>query len=127
MRRRWRRNSELSDERGVAMAEYISILAAIGAVVFFSHSYLGPWIADHLGVTALSIHYGDYVAGECPEGGYALTNTDELDISKKGPDPNKNGDTYLCDKIVNGEPGNGNTNQNQNLKDNNKLPWDSGG
>lgn len=34
-------------------------------------------------------------------------------------------DDYICDKGIPGG-GNGNTNQNHNIKDNNSRPWDDG-
>ncbi len=112
------------DERGVAMAEYLPLLAVLGLVVFFSFSFLGPWAANHLGVAALSVEYGDYVAGECPSGDWYLV--EEGQNKKNGQNVNQNGDYYICDKQIPGG-GNGNTNQNNNVKDNNSYPWDNNG
>jgi hypothetical protein len=109
------------------MVEYAPILAVIALALFCSVSYFGPYVANHLGIAALSVEYGDYAAGECPSGGYVMTHLDNIDTTKKGQqDPNANQDSFLCDKTVNGDPGNGNTNDNNNLKDNNKYPWDGG-
>ena len=112
------------DERGVVMAEYLPLLAVLGLVVFFSFSFLGPWAANHLGVAALSVEYGDYVAGECPSGDWYLV--EEGQDKKSGQNVNQNGDYYICDKQIPGG-GNGNTNQNNNVKDNNSYPWDNNG
>ena len=112
------------DERGAVMAEYLPLLAVLGLVVFFSFSFLGPWAANHLGVAALSVEYGDYVAGECPSGDWGLV--DEGQDKKNGQNVNVNGDYYICLKEIPGG-GNGNTNNNNNVKDNNSSPWDNSG
>ena len=106
------------DERGAVMAEYLPLLAVLGLVVFFSFSFLGPWAANHLGVAALSVEYGDYVAGECPSGDWGLVD--------EGQDKNNGQDYYICLKEIPGG-GNGNTNNNNNVKDNNSSPWDNSG
>ncbi len=113
------------DERGAVMAEYLPLLAVLGLVVFFSFSFLGPWAANHLGVAALSVEYGDYVAGECPSGEWKLIHETPETTKKNGQSVNQNGDYYICDKDIPGG-GNGNTNNNNNVKDNNSYPWDSG-
>ena len=125
---RWRgRKARLRNEHGLAMVEYAPILAVIALALFFSVSYFGPYVANHLGIAALSVEYGDYVAGECPSGGYILTLDDDDALDKKNGRPvNVNGDDYLCDKDVPGDPGNDNTDQNHNVKDNNNYPWDGG-
>ncbi len=110
------------DERGVTMAEYLPLLAVIGLVVFFSFSFLGPWAANHLGIAALSVEHGDYVAGECPSGDWYLVDAEQN--KKNGQNVNQNGDYYICDKGIPGG-GNGNTNNNNNVKDNNSYPWDN--
>ena len=110
------------DERGVAMAEYLPLLALIGLVVFFSVSFLGPWAANHLGIAALSVEYGEYVAGECPSGDWGLV--DDGQYKKNGQNVNVNGDTKVCLKDIPGG-GNGNTNNNSDVKDNNSYPWDN--
>lgn len=116
------------DERGLAMVEYVSILAAIAVAVMFALPAVGNWVNDELGTGGLSIHYGAYVAGECPSGGdWVLTHVDDAP-PKNGPDPNQNGDDYVCVKsgMGNGN-GNGNSGQNANNKDNNEDPVDNGG
>jgi Flp pilus assembly pilin Flp len=123
---RWRATAaDARDERGVAMAEYLPLLAVIAVVVMFALPALGGWVNDQLGIGGLSIHYGDYVAGECPDGNWALTNVADAP-AKNGPDPNLNGDNYVCVKVDTGS-GNGNTGQNANNKDNNTDPVDNGG
>ncbi len=104
------------------MAEYLPLLALIGLVVFFSVSFLGPWASNHRGVAALSVEYGDYVAGECPSGNWALV--DEGQYKKNGQSVNANGDAKICLKDLPGG-GTGNTNNNSNVKDNNSYPWDN--
>lgn len=113
------------DERGNAMVEYAPLLALIAVVVMFALPTLGNWINDELGVGGLSIEYGDYVAGECPDGNWLLTHVDDAP-QKNGPDPNQNGDNYVCIKDDTGD-GNGNTGNNANNKDNNSDPVDNGG
>jgi Flp pilus assembly pilin Flp len=126
---RWRTTAaDARGERGVAMAEYLPLLAVIAVVVMFALPALGGWVNDQLGIGGLSIHYGDYVAGECPSGGdWVLTNVEDAPV-KNGPDPNQNGDNYVCVKsgMGNGN-GNGNSGQNANNKDNNTDPVDNGG
>jgi Flp pilus assembly pilin Flp len=124
---RWRgRKAKLRNERGAAMAEYTPLLAVIALALFFSVSFFGPWVANHLGIAALSVEYGAYVAGDCPSGGYNLT-YDEGSLEKVNGKPvNVNGDEFICDKDVPGDPGNGNTDQNHDVKDNNNYPWDGG-
>jgi len=112
------------DERGAVMAEYLPLLVVLGLVVFFSFSFLGPWAANHLGVAALSVEYGDYVAGECPSGDWGLV--DEGQNKKNGQNVNVNGDYYICLKEIPGG-GNGNTNNTSDVKDNNSYPWDNSG
>jgi Flp pilus assembly pilin Flp len=124
---RWRgRKARLRNEHGNAMAEYAPLLAVIALGLFFSVSYFGPYVANHLGIAALSVEYGAYVAGECPSGGFILT-PDEGSLEKVNGKPvNVNGDTFICDKDVPGDPGNGNTDKNHDVKDNNNYPWDGG-
>ena len=45
--------------------------------------------------------------------------------AKNGPDPNVNGDNYVCVKSDTGD-GNGNSGDNANNKDNNVDPVDNG-
>lgn len=115
------------DERGLAMPEYTIILALIAVVVMFALPVFGGWVNDELGIGGLSVEYGDFVAGECPDGGWVLTHVDDAP-EKNGPDPNQNGDNYVCVKsgMGNGN-GNGNSGQNANNKDNNTDPIDNGG
>jgi hypothetical protein len=82
-------------------------------------------VANHLGIAALSVEYGDYVAGECPSGDWQMTSAEGALPKKNGQDVNQNHDNYICDKGIPGG-GNGNTNQNHNVKDNNGYPWDGG-
>ena len=109
------------------MAEYAPILAVIAFVVFFSITFLGPWVADHIGIAALSIEYGNHAVGECPSGDWTMTEiTDKAALPKKNDqDVNANQDEFICDKGIPGG-GNGNTDLNHNVKDNNSRPWDSG-
>ncbi len=110
------------------MAEYAPLLAVIALALFFSVSYFGPYVANHLGIAALSVEYGAYVAGECPSGDWDLTDVRSPNTTipkKNGQDVNQNGDDYICDKDIPGG-GNGNTNQSHNVKDNNSYPWDDG-
>lgn len=117
--------SGVDNERGLAMVEYAPILALIAVVVMFTLPTLGNWVNDELGVGGLAVHYGDYVAGECPAGNWTLTHVSEAP-PKNGPDPNQNGDNYVCVKSDTGN-GNGNTGQNANNKDNNSDPVDNAG
>ena len=124
--RRWLgRKAKLDDERGVAMVEYLPLLSVIAFVVFFSFAFLGPWVANHLGVTALSIHYGDHVAGECPEGNWVFG--EPSNTKKNGQNVDANQDGRICDKDIPGDPGEGNNGENHNVKDNTRLPWETGG
>ena len=105
------------DERGVAMAEYLPLLAVIGLVVVFSFSYAGPWIHDQL-IDASVALYGD---SGCPAGGYQLT----LDPTQaNGIDRDLNGDGWYCSKTEANQgvdlPGNGNNGSNADIKDNNR-------
>ena len=118
------RPARLRNERGLAMAEYAPLLAVIALALFFSVSFFGPWVSDQLGVGGLAIEYGDYVAGECPDGSWDLTHIDDAP-AKNGPDPNQNGDNYVCVKSDIGS-GNGNSGQNANNKDNDVDPVDNG-
>ena len=79
---------------------------------------------DQLGVGGLSVDHGDYVAGVCPDGDWDLTHIKDAP-PKNGPDPNQNGDQYVCVKSDTGS-GNGNTGQNANNKDNSSDPVDNG-
>lgn len=119
--------ARLRNERGVSMLEYTFIIALIGVILVGILSFLGGWTNDKLGVGGLSIQYGDYVAGECPgTGDWVLTHVSKAP-PKNGPDPNQNGDDYVCVKSgQGGGNGNGNSGQNANNKDNNKDPVDNG-
>ena len=64
------------------------------------------------------------MAGECPDGNWDLTHIDDAPV-KSGPDPNQNGDDYVCVKNDTGS-GNGNSGQNANNKDNSVDPVDNG-
>ncbi len=114
----------LRNERGVSMLEYTFLIALIAVILVGILSFFGGWTNDKIGVGALSIQYGDYVAGECPDGNWDLTHIDDAPV-KNGPDPNQNGDNYVCVKSDTGS-GDGNTNQNANNKDNNEDPVDNG-
>ena len=114
----------LRNEHGVSMVEYTFLISLIAVAVIASLSFFGPSVSNHLGVGGLSIHYGDYVAGECPDGNWDLTHTDDAPV-KNGPDPNQNGDSYVCVKSDTGSGG-GNSGQNANNKDNNEDPVDNG-
>jgi Flp pilus assembly pilin Flp len=116
--------AKLRNERGVSMLEYTFLIALIGVILVGILSFLGGWTNDELGVGGLSIRYGDYVAGECPDGSWDLTHIDDAPV-KNGPDPNQNGDDYVCVKNDVGS-GNGNSGQNANNKDNGVDPVDNG-
>jgi hypothetical protein len=109
------------------MAEYAPILALIAFTVFFSVAFLGPWVANNIGVAGLSVEYGGYAVGECPSGDWGMKNvTTQSTIPKKnGQEVNANGDDFICDKDIPGG-GNGNTDKNHDVKDNNSQPWDNG-
>ena len=126
VQRRWRATTaRLRNERGVSITEYSFIMAAIALALVSLISFFGPWVGNQLGVGGLSIRYGDYVAGECPDGNWDLTHIDDAPV-KSGPDPNQNGDNYICVKNVDPDTGNGNTGQNANNKDNSVDPVDNG-
>ena len=118
IRRLWTAGrARVRDERGVAMAEYLPLLAVIGLVVLFSFSYAGPWVHDQLIDASIAL-YGD---SGCPEGGYHLT----LDPAPaNGVDRDLNGDSWYCskDEANTGTdlPGNGNNNNNADIKDNDR-------
>jgi len=116
--------ARLRNERGVSMLEYTFIIALIGVILVGILSFLGGWTNDKLGIGGLAIQYGDYVAGECPEGNWDLTHIDDAPV-KSGPDPNQNGDNYVCVKSDLGQ-GNGNTGNGADNKDNNDDPVDNG-
>ena len=116
--------AKLRNERGVSMLEYTFLIALIGVILVGILSFLGGWTYDELGVGGLSIRYGDYVAGDCPDGNWDLTHIDDAPV-KSGPDPNQNGDDYVCVKSDVGS-GNGNSGQNANNKDNGVDPVDNG-
>ncbi len=124
MRNRWhiRRlwtaaRSRARDERGVAMAEYIPLLAVISLVVFFSFSYAGPWVYDQLIDASIPL-YGD---SGCPDGQYHLTQNPP---PANGVDRDLNGDSWYCSKEEANAgtdlPGNGNNGNNADIKDNNR-------
>lgn len=107
---RWHRADRCRNERGLAMAEYTPLLAVIALGIFFSVSYFGGAVSDLLG------------GGECPGGDWGkhhvmnVTSGDKkqaLDEDEKG-----NRDGMVCTKKPNGG-GNGNSGNNQNVKDNN--------
>ena len=83
-----------------------------------------PWADRRRGVGGLSVDHGDYVAGVCPDGNWDLTHIKDAP-AKNGPDPNLNGDQYVCVKSDTGS-GDGNTGQNANNKDNISDPVDNG-
>ena len=116
--------AKLRNERGVSMLEYTFLIALIAVALIGILSFFGGSINDKLGVGGLSIRYGDYVAGECPDGNWDLTHIDDATV-KSGPDPNQNGDDYVCVKSDVGS-GEGNSGQNANNKDNNEDPVDNG-
>jgi len=123
--RLWRAaTARLRNERGVSMVEYTFIVSLIAVALIGILSFLGSSINDQLGRGGLSIEYGDYVAGECPDGNWDLTHIKDAP-PKSGPDPNQNGDNYVCVKSDVGS-GEGNSGQNANNKDNNEDPVDNG-
>ena len=123
--RLWRAGTaRLHNERGVSMVEYTFIISLIAVALVGILSFFGDSINDQLGQGGLSIRYGDYVAGECPEGNWDLTHVDDAP-EKSGPDPNQNSDNYVCVKSDVGS-GEGNSGQNANNKDNNEDPVDNG-
>lgn len=105
------RKARLRSERGVAMAEYVSILAVIALVVLFGLAAMGNSVSDALG------------GADCQAGGdwtkqpvWAVDNGDKkqaLDEDQKG-----NGDGWVCTKNPNGG-GNGNQGNNSNIMENN--------
>lgn len=117
-RSRWTARAARSrNERGLAMVEYTPLLAVIALVLFFSVSYFGPWVYEQF-IDASLPFYGD--AG-CPAGQYHLT----LDpIPANGVDRDLNEDTWYCTKDEANQgtdlPGNGNNNNNADIKDNNR-------
>ncbi len=118
MQGRWTvRHPVLHDERGAAMAEYAPLLALISLVVMFSYAFAGPWVYDQLIDASIPL-YGD---SGCPAGQYQLT----LDPPPaNGVDRDLNGDAWYCikEEANAGEdlPGNGNTEKNSDVKDNNR-------
>ncbi len=110
------------DERAVAMAEYLPLLAVIGLVVFFSFAYAGPWAYDQLIDASIAL-YGD---SGCPEGQYELIHESEMyGVSMpNGADRDLNEDGWYCMKTEASQdqdlPGNGNNGNNADIKDNNR-------
>ena len=105
------------NERGNAMAEYTPLLAVIALVLFFSISYLGPWVNEQF-IDAGIPFYGD---DRCPSGQYHLTNNP---AAANGVDRDLNEDGWYCSKDESNEgtdlPGNGNNNHHADIKDNNR-------
>ncbi len=99
------------DESGVAMAEYLPLLAVIALLVMFAVAFVGPWVGDQLVDAAVPL-YG------CPPPFALVTHEDPQLPSVHGVDRDLNGDGYLCVQEVSGE-GNGNTGVRRNVKDNN--------
>jgi len=110
------------DERGVAMAEYVPLLALISLVVFFSFSYAGPWVYDQMIDASIAL-YGD---SGCPEGEYGLVHESQLQGVQmpNGGDRDQNEDGWYCMKTEASQdqdlPGNGNNGDNADIKDNNR-------
>ena len=99
------------DENGVAMAEYLPLLAVIALLVMFAVSFVGPWVGDQLVDAAVPLH-------GCPPAFGLVTHEDSQPPSAHGVDRDLNGDGYLCVQEVPGN-GNGNTGVRYNVKDNN--------
>ncbi len=110
------------DERGVAMAEYVPLLALISLVVFFSFSYAGPWVYDQMIDASIAL-YGD---SGCPEGQYGLVHESQLQGVQmpNGGDRDQNKDGWYCMKTEASQdqdlPGNGNNTNNADIKDNDR-------
>ena len=101
------------DENGVAMAEYLPLLAVIALLVMFAVAFVGPWVGDQLVDAAVRLH-------GCPEPFSLVTHEDDPQPpSVRGVDRDLNGDGYLCVQEVPGN-GNGNTGVRYNVKDNNR-------
>ena len=118
MRNRWTAiTARIRNERGNAMAEYTPLLAVIALLLFFSVSYLGPWVSEQF-IDAGIPFYGD--AG-CPAGQYNLVRDP---IAANGADRDLNEDGWYCSKDEANEgtdlPGNANNNNNADIKDNNR-------
>lgn len=105
------------NERGLAMVEYTPLLAVIALLLFFSVSWFGPWVYERLIDASLPL-YGN---AACPAGQYYIT-VDPPPAN--GVDRDLNGDGWYCMKDESSAdtdlPGNGNNNQNADIKDNNR-------
>ena len=99
------------NENGVAMAEYLPLLAVIALLVMFAVAFVGPWVGDQLVDAAVPLH-------GCPPAFGLVTSEDPQPPSVHGVDRDLNGDGYLCVQEVPGR-GNGNTGVRYNVKDNN--------
>ncbi len=100
------------DENGVAMAEYLPLLAVIALLVMFAVAFVGPWVGNQLVDAAVPLH-------GCPPAFWLVTPEDPKPPSAHGVDRDLNGDGYLCVQEVPGN-GDGNTGVRYNVKDNNR-------
>lgn len=98
------------NERGVAMAEYLPLLAVIALILVVAYAMFGEAVRETL-------------AGECrgERGGFEQTMVWDADDKKGAVDANKNGNLTVCVKDEandgRGLPGEGNTGNNNNVKD----------
>lgn len=111
MLRRGKGTGIVNDERGAAMAEYAPLLVVIALAVMFSVTFIGPWVSEQ--VTDASVYLDD---GACPPD-WKLT---DHFPDKKGPLQDKNEDGLAC--VKKDIPGQGNTGNGNNVKDNNRGP-----
>ena len=119
-------------ERGAAMVEYFVLVGTMAVMSMTMVSKLGTLIETELAYTAAVLEaerqaeLADEEEDENSGGVGTCPNKWELigagSLSKKnGQNVDANGDGFICQFNIPGQ-GNGNTNQNSNVKDNNGPP-----
>ena len=116
-----------TDERGASVVEYVLLVAGVLVMAMASVNYLGAAAAGEFGAIGDVLAFDDAgdedeatpeeasTPNECPNG-WNLSAGGQT--KKNGQNVDANGDGFICVKDIPGN-GKGNTNNNQNVKDNN--------
>lgn len=111
-------------ERGASLVEYVLLLAGVLVMTMASVNYLGGAVADEFAAVNSVLAFEDVTTtseaetsepNACPNG-WNLSAGGQT--KKNGQNVDANGDGFICVKDIPGN-GKGNTNNNQNVKDNN--------